>query len=374
MKKVLLALAAVSCMASYASAQEAKKETWSDKLTLKGDLRYRYEYIDQEGKTERTRNRIRARVGLEAKPSDEVKVGVGLSTSEGGDPVSSNQTLGDGGSRKDIYFDYAYLSYSPVEVKGLKLTGGKMHNPFYMPADLVFDGDLNPEGVALQYTLGVADGFDLSVNGGYIWLEERSSDEDDAMMTGAQLVAALKTEGMTAKFGAGLYTFNNVEGYGLLVDETKAYGNDTVGGEEDLVTGEESPLLYATGFDIMDLAAEIGLNVGIPVKLYGDYAVNNDADADDTGYMAGIKLGATKEPGSVSLDYNYRELEANAVLGAWTDSDFIGGGTDGKGHKISLAVQLTKVLTGAVTYFKNDKGLENSKDYDRLQVDVSAKF
>ena len=89
----------------------------------------------------------------------------------------------------------------------------------------------------------------------------------------------------------------------------------------------------------------------------------------------GLRLGKTKAPGSLEFDYNYRELEANAVLGAWTDSDFIGGGTDGKGHKFALGVQLTKVLKGTVTYFMNEKGLTgDSKDYDRLQVDVAAKF
>ena len=120
---------------------------------------------------------------------------------------------------------------------------------------------------------------------------------------------------------------------------------------------------------------EIGFDVGIPVSVYGSYAVNQDADEDDTAYLGGLRLGKTKAPGSLDFDYNYRELEANSVLGAFSDSDFIGGGTNGKGHKFALGVQLTKVLKGTVTYFMNEKGLTgDSKDYDRLQVDVAAKF
>ena len=379
MKKVLLALAASSLMASYAGAQEAKPaaeakapSSWADKLTLKGDLRYRYEMIDQEGKEERTRDRIRARFGVEAKPADDLKVGLRLSTSEGGDPVSSNQTLGDGASRKDVFFDLAYMTWMPASVEGLGVTGGKMENPFVTVGDLVFDGDLNPEGVAVGYTLG-GDGLEFMLNGGQFWVEERSSDEDDGTMLGGQVAAKLKADDMHVLAGLGYYAFQNLEGYGIIGE--KGFGNSTTGGEEDPVTGETSPLLYANGYEILDAVAEVGLTLGLPVVAYGNLAINQDADEDDTGYMVGFRVGKTKNPGSVDFNYNYRELEANAVLGAWSDSDFLGGGTDGSGHKFSLGVQLTKALKGNVTYFLNEKGLDDdTTDYDRLQVDVSAKF
>jgi hypothetical protein len=380
MKKVLLAIAASSLIAAYAHAEEAKKPTaeakapgsWADKLTLKGDFRYRYESIEKEGSEDRVRNRIRARIGAEAKPTDDLKVGLRLSTSEDGDPVSSNQTLGDGSSRKDVFFDLAYMTWSPVSAKGLSLTGGKMENPFVSTSDLVFDGDLNPEGAAVNYTLG-GDGLDLMLNGGYFWTEERSADKDDATMAGGQIAAKMKSGDFHLLAGVGYYAFQNLKGYTILGE--KSYGNSTTGGEEDPVTGETAPLLYANEFEILDAVAEVGLNLGVPVAVYGDYAINQDADDDDTGYLVGFRLGKTKEPGSFDFNYNYRELEANAVLGAWSDSDFIGGGTNGKGHKLALGVQLTKVLKGNVTYFMDEIGLTGpSKDYDRLQVDVSAKF
>ena len=145
MKKLMMALAAGSVMMTYAQAQETKAPaSWADTLVFKGDLRYRYESIEEEGKVDRTRNRIRARIGAEAKPSDEVTVGLRLSTAQDNDPVSSNQTLGEGFSRKDIFLDLAYLDYHPAAVKGLSLIGGKMENPFARVSDLVWDGDLNP--------------------------------------------------------------------------------------------------------------------------------------------------------------------------------------------------------------------------------------
>ncbi len=383
MKKLMMALAAGSMMLTHAQAQETKAPaSWADTLVFKGDLRYRYESIEEEGKVDRTRNRIRARLGAEAKPSDEVTVGLRLSTAQDNDPVSSNQTLGEGFSRKDIFLDLAYLDYHPAAVKGLSLIGGKMENPFARVSDLVWDGDLNPEGLAAKYTVG-SDGLDVFANAGYFWVEERSADEDDALLLGGQLGVKAKNDNFNGLLAAGYYTYDNLKGYPV-IDVTaserakaKSYGNSTEKVTETDEAGEEvvTDLLYGTGFDIAELIGEIGFDVGVPVSVYGSYAVNQDADDDDTAYLGGLRLGKTKAPGSFDFDYNYRELESNSVLGAFSDSDFIGGGTNGKGHKFALGVQLTKVLKGTVTYFMNEKGLTgDSKDYDRLQVDVAAKF
>ena len=44
---------------------------------------------------------------LVAKPTDTTEVGLGMATG-GDDPVSTNQTLGGGGSTKDVRLDLAY--------------------------------------------------------------------------------------------------------------------------------------------------------------------------------------------------------------------------------------------------------------------------
>jgi hypothetical protein len=47
-------------------------------------------------------------------------------------------------------------------------------------------------------------------------------------------------------------------------------------------------------------------------------------------------VNKAKKQGSWNFRYNYREIEADAVLGTFSDSDFIGGGTDGKGHELNF--------------------------------------
>ena len=56
------------------------------------------------------------------------------------------------------------------------------------------------------------------------------------------------------------------------------------------------------------------------------------------------------------------------------DSDSWGGGTDGKGHRLSAKYQILKNWQAGVTYFINDKKIDDSTEYKRLQIDLVAKF
>ncbi len=91
--------------------KEKAAVSWTERLRWKGDFRHRYENIKVESKDPRSRMRIRARINLEADVSETVQVGLGFA-SGGEDPVSSNQTLGGGGSTKDLRLDLAYFDWS----------------------------------------------------------------------------------------------------------------------------------------------------------------------------------------------------------------------------------------------------------------------
>jgi hypothetical protein len=113
---------------TVAQAAPVATDNWSDRIRLDGDFRYRYERIDPEGSDTRRRNRIRARVNVKADVSDDIEVGFGLATG-GDDPVSTNQTLGGGGSSKDVSLNLAYADWEVMD--GLHLIGGKFKNPLY---------------------------------------------------------------------------------------------------------------------------------------------------------------------------------------------------------------------------------------------------
>ena len=243
---VMLAAAALAAAASAQSNVPAAPapKTWVDTLSFKGDLRYRFETIDDASKKDadgdeytRYRNRIRARLGADAKIDEKLKAGLELSTG-GADPVSGNQTLGGGFDKEEFrlnlaYADYSFFGENPNELHAII---GKMKTPFLTtPDDLVLDADTNPEGLAAkgQYTVGMAT---LYANGGYFWAEERA-DTSDLMLYAGQAAAKLQFVPEAAvTFGATCYGFQNMAGFDVVDWEKKnnAYGNST---QDGTVTG-----------------------------------------------------------------------------------------------------------------------------------------
>ncbi|MCD6283602.1 putative porin [bacterium] len=340
--------------------------SWVPKVKVSGDLRYRYEHINKTGKKSRNRERVRARLGLTGKVNDQVDIKVRLASGSA-DPVSTNQTLDGAFSSKSIWLDRAYFDWHPSE--NMTVYGGKMSNPFFKPAksQLLWDGDMNPEGLAVRFE-GSGDTKPF-LNVAHFWADERKA-AADARILGAQTGLHLKGGSNTkATVGVGYYAFTNVEGQTPLVDATDSFGNSV---NTDPNTGD---ITYTTGFREFEAFAEVTTKLGnTPFTVYGDYVTNTDADTDDKGWLVGANLGKAKNPGEWEFKYNYRRVEADAVLGAFCDSDFIGGGTDGKGHVLGLGVALTKNTSAGLTYFLNDAGLAGGKSYKRLQFDFKFKF
>ena len=137
--------------------------------------------------------------------------------------------------------------------------------------------------------------------------------------------------------------------------------------------------MYAMDYKVAEVFAEVNTKLaGVPATFFADFVQNTESDADeDTGYAVGFKLGKAKGRGDIEFGYMYEDLEADAVYAAFTDSDFGGGGTDVKGHKLSAAIGLSKNTKLGITYFDNEYGdftRGEEFDYDRVQVDLATKF
>ncbi len=337
---------------------------WTDKVKFKGDFRYRYEAINEQGRDTRHRNRLRLRIGLQANVTDSVDVGAVLA-SGGEDPVSTNQTLDSQSTTKDIRLDQGYFAWKAAE--GLTIKGGKFKNPFYRPvkSELLWDVDLRPEGMVLQYNKG------LFANAGFFYVEERSG-SGDSLLLGGQVGYKAKFGNTKLTIGTGYFDYTEIKGRNLndfdfLSNEADSFGNTLDAGNN-----------FITDYNEWELFGDVTIDAGMPIAFFVDYVVNTAAEGaaeqNDTGYLVGVKVGKAKNPGSWDFRYNYREIEADAVFGTFADSDFIGGGTDGKGHEINFGYQIAKGWKFAATYFINEKGVNNGVDYDRVQVDLKFKF
>jgi hypothetical protein len=343
--------------------EQNKSSSWAENIKWKGDFRYRYEDIQEDGKDDRDRNRIRARPALVAKITDTTEVGFGMATGEE-DPVSTNQTLGGGGSTKDVRLDLAYATWTGVE--NTAVTGGKFSNPYYkvQKSQLIWDGDFRPEGLAVRWA---NDKF--FANASYSFIESDSKEDDDSIW-GVQLGAAFSPFEGTKLTTSAKYLDIPSKGRESVLDDGDFFGNTTV-------LNEDGVEVYEYNYNLITASVDFSFNVfEMPLSIYGEYVENDDANDLETGYIAGIKLGKAKIKGSWQAQYQYEDLEANAVFGVVTDSDFAGGGTDGKGSKFSAKYAIDNQWSVGATYFYNKRGVDlgDNVDYKRLQVDTVFKY
>ncbi len=364
-KRLLVTIVFGAVMVALSGSTVQAGNWWED-IKFKGDLRYRHEMIDKEGKDVRNRHRVRARFGLTARVSDLTNVRIQLATGSS-DPVSTNQTLGSSLSSKNVVLDMAYFETRVRQFEGLSIVGGKFGNPFFKPgkSELVWDSDFNPEGGAATFSRDLGN-LSLAFVGAGLWIEERSSGNDSWMGAGQGVARVhLNDKKTSVAFGGAYFNYVNTEGFEPFYDAQDGMGN----------TVPDS--VYANDYELLEVYGEFTHKLGkLPLVLMGDLVTNTSADSLDTGWLIGMHLGKAKKPGSWAFRYNYRNVERDAVLGAFSDSDFRGGGTDAKGHELGGAYQLSDNAAFGVSYFINEIGLEDAEttDFNRLQVDLQLKF
>lgn len=355
--------------------EQVPAESWNDRVVIDGDFRYRYETISAEGSQTRRRNRIRARTNIKAQVSDRTEIGFGLATG-GDDPVSTNQTLGGGGSSKSVALNLAYADLELMDDTHLLL--GKFKNPLTRVGKqgLMWDGDWTPEGVALRYD---GDTFFASAFG--IYLESDSSKSNDSFEWGGQI-------GMTAAIGdvhlLGGVGYYSIEAAGKSTtfgdpsDPGDFFGNTAVersGLPCGTTAGTEC--VYRYDYLLTELFAEATFEVSaMPITVFGNYVTNGDVKEHDTGWTLGARIGQVKDRGQWQFSYFYADKEADAVLGLVTDSDFAGGGTDNRGHWLQFNWGVTKHWTVGAQYFIDDVDLAGgtARNYDRLMIDMQWKW
>jgi len=343
------------------AAERMAAVSWAERMRGSGDFRYRYENIDIEGQDDRKRNRIRARVLLQADVSDTVEVGLGLATG-GEDPVSTNQTLGGGGSSKPLSLDLAYFEWTGL--KNTVLLGGKFKQQQHRAGNfgLIWDDDWRPEGTSLRYDNGRFFAVGLGT-----WIESDSSSSQQEFSYGIQagITVPLSHE-VSLTLGTGYYHFDTAGKSSFFGDE------DFFGNSFDPVTGT-----YLYDYRETEGFVELGLDLfDRPTLLFANYVQNLEVDENDSGYAFGINYNEARKKGSWEIRMAYKKLEADAVLGLLTDSDFGNGGTNNKGVVASGAYAMHDNWNFRMTYFINQIDIDDAdqRDLNKLQLDLQFKY
>lgn len=327
---------------------------WLVNTKLSGDFRYRHEGIDARGSTARYRNRIRYRLAVETIVNEKVSVGARFASGMG-DPRSTNQDLGDGLSAKPINLDRAFFELKPCD--DWWLTAGKFGTPF-VSTDLHWDSDVNFEGGAGRWTTGAKTV--IAVTAGGLWLEPYRGGYGSGIFAG-QVSAKGKQGTGDWQAAAGLYSYVNRD----MLASNGGFGNTILGDST-----------FRSDFEILDVV----LGVTMPVQkakltVTVNPVMNTAISEDNIGWLAMLKLKGKCWDRSCSMSYDYRVLEADAVFGAFTDSDTAGGRTDQRGHRIMVDWELIDGFTaGGSAYFNTLSASGEGNWYQRWMVDGVVKF
>lgn len=327
-----------------------KASGWTKKIKLKGDIRTRYQGQWEDGAVDRHRGRIRYRLGIIGTPTDGLEVGAGLASGSS-DLRSTNQSFDTTFSTKGINLDYAYAQYKFNN--NLMAVAGKFKRGSYLwrTTDLMWDGDINPEGFSLNYTNNNDLGTTF-VNSGVWVLEENSGSDEDPFMVFGQLGQKFTIGEISGAIAGTYYDFSDINALGDIV---------TDGTNTDF------------NFDSFSFSGELGIKdfivKGSSMGIFADLVFNTDTDSpEDTGYAVGFKAAK----GKWGFKYIYADLEENAWPDILPDSDRFDGLTGIDGHEFILEYDLLKNVTLGMDYYnvENTLGL----DQDLLQLDVVIKF
>lgn len=386
-------------------AEKTKIAKWIDEMKWSSDLRLRGEYFEFEDNldtpeptdklaADRTRFRVRLRLGFESKFTDWATVGVRLATG-GDDPVSTNQSFQDTFKRKPIALDLAYVTITPPDMKWMSVTGGKMKNPIWQTSassPMHYDHDVTPEGIAEQFNFKLGDKQQHSVflNFAQFVVDEVSGDLTDPYLLEFQAGVILDLSPVKVTLAGGYYQTGNLDGFAP--GDSPNRGNATAGG------------LYVDDFEVVNARGEIAWTVsknkffGTPpvITLSGEYLQNlNDRyksalwvpiePKQNEGYTGQVAFGSARRKAEWQVAYQYKYLEADATWDAITDSDWGSGGTDRKGHVFKAAYNLQEWWQLGFTAFltekistrpnsgQNQRGF-SGEDLLRLQFDTVFKF
>lgn len=341
--------------------EEKKKPEWTERVKLSGDLRLRYESIfnreqrQTDGSTtdlpNRDRYRIRARLFVDGTISDEIGAHFMICTNQDSnkEATTTNQSFSNDFNDKDIYLHRAYATYTPNWLKGLELTAGKFKNTFVY-TDIMWDPDVNPEGIYERYQHQGWDTFRPFVHLGQMAVNEENLQANDASLFIYQGGFDWQIGPVKWTLAGSYYDWGNLENTEYL------HAANYKGGGGNTYYNDGTTLQYRYDYKLWQAITFVGFKLGdVPVKLIFDYIENtadNIPDDYDTAYYAGFNLGQNKRKGDMSLSYKYARIERDAVIGSLNDQDFYGANR--KGHKLSFGYMLLDNLKFAAAYFYTD--------------------
>ena len=359
-------------------AKEAKEgkfgiiPEWVRKTKFYGDFRLRYEYGDVMDSRSQSRGRFRVRLNLETEVAKNLKFIFGIASGSN-NPRSTDQSFTNDSDKKQININYAYVDYAPYQ--WLNLQGGKMPNPIYTVSQLVWDEDINPEGVAAQIKYPVNPCIDLLMNAGAFQLNDNNNNTpEDAWMWVIQPGVMWKpNKKIQLKVAAGFTSFENFQD-----NPQQKYSSGT-----NTYVQDGTDTVYRYKYNLVNMAGELGFRNPVPAftqvryaGLFAEYTNNVSTSNGKSGYLTGLTFGDEKVVEKCQWNFrgSWRRLEKNAAPDILPDSNFYFGDTGVTGYTAQFRYGLLKNVNFTTTYFRAFQISGPGKPANLFQTDMNFKF
>ena len=444
--------------AATTSAGKLKLSTPITELELYGDARMRYEIRSGESgppdtltpfrdTLQRNRARYRLRLGLRGTLADDWFFGLRLETSTSS--RSTNVTFADestgGPFNKDsdrISVGQAYLGYSGL--KDFRFTAGRMPNPL-VTTPMTWDGDINPEGLSEQWkhtfniSLGARESraasveamskdgksvaavaetsvprsmtIDVFANLAQFVYDDANPENPigdpnagvpntDAFLLAWQIGAKFNfTKDVYLQVAPTLYNYtgNGNSFNSLFVGDPAFEEFDPDEGEFVTVTTNQTGV---NSLFVFNMPVEFGWKIGeLPMRIFGDFAVNLDADDRATAaghpdkddqrfaYQIGIGIGKLKVKRDWQVDVFWQHVEQYALDPNLVDSDIFDSRVNMEGVGVRFSYALSDAVVANLTYAYGEQaddalgtggvgdiGVNPVHRYQIFQADLNVKF
>lgn len=387
----------VKDFAANSSAGKLNLSASVSEFRISGDVRVRYEYRQGENLTgdnvDRGRFRYRVRPLLSGKLGSQWFYGVRIENGSGN--RSSNVTMGDDAgpfakTNDGLFIGQVYLGYTPTP--DLTIIAGRMPNPFVSTA-MVWDGDVNPEGVAEQWKHTVGKATYFVTLGQFLY--------DSANPQNAIAPAVNRADQWLLGWQGGV-TFKIDDKNSFQVAPTLYnYINNQRTSKTFFGNFGPSNATAINNLTVVDVPFEFNtvLPTGAAGRFFGDVAYNldgedrarkfgrSDLDSENWAWQAGFQYGKAKLKGEWDAKVLYQQTGLVALDPNLVDSDIFDSRTNIEGVVAGFNYQLSDAVVfnfiwangktkdkSAVSPGAGDIGVTTFKSFNLVQLDIVAKF
>ncbi len=355
----------------------------------------------------RIRFRGRARLAVQSDLSDSISAGMRIVTGNTSDLVSETQTL-DGSTPYTFGLDQLYIRLDERNAQRfpwLSVVGGRFLNPYQTPTDLIFHKDLTFTGVAATGRFGLGDGSPeqthLFLTVGAHQLQEIEFSAHDKWLVAAELGANVRWgEAQRLRVTGAFYDYFNVTGRLNPADEPGLYNytapaflrfGNTLFNIANTPNDTTQLFALASKYRLANLNATYTYGIGrytlgVTADAVRNFGFNAAAVEGNTGYYVAPRVKGYQT--ELSFGYpavvtagawrglvGYRYLQRDAVIDAYTDSDFhYFGGTNARGYYLVGDYGIANNVWLRLRYLSANEIDGPIFGVDTLQFDVNTRF